>query len=269
MTVDEPEERPLHGGIANRGLVVRVGDTVRRPQRSTSPATHALLQHLHGVGFDGAPRFLGVDPQGREALSYIPGAAVTAPYPPWAMTDQALASVAELLRRYHEAVATFDPAPYSWPPTPPLRHAGHLISHNDPNLDNVVFRDGRAVAFIDFDLASPGSTLWDVAAAARLWAPLRLDVDIADSRHGRSLERFHIFTRAYGGPDFDPAELVEAVRLNHDWLYTIIRSGAERGHPGFSDYWLEVAERADRTRRWYAASQRLLIDALAGRYPVQ
>ncbi len=264
MTADVPEGRPLHGGTANRGLVVRVGDTVRRPRRPTSSATHALLQHLQEVGFDGAPRFLGIDAQGRETLSYVPGAAVTAPYPAWSMTDQALASVAELLRRYHEAAATFDPTPYAWPQSPPLPYAGLLISHNDPNLDNVVFRDGRAVAFIDFDLASPGSALWDVAAAARLWAPLRRDADIDDPRRGRSLERFRIFTRAYGGPDIDAAELVEAVRLNHDWLYAIVRSGAEHGNLGYGDYWREVGERADRTRRWYATSQRLLIDALAG-----
>jgi hypothetical protein len=110
MTAHPSAEVPLYGGFANRGLVVRVGDTVRRPQRTTSAATHALLQHLQGVSFDGAPRFLGVDSKGREVLSFIPGDAVTPPYPAWALTDPALVSVAELLRRYHAAVATFDSA---------------------------------------------------------------------------------------------------------------------------------------------------------------
>ena len=54
----------LLGGIANAGHVVRVGDTVRRPQRSWSAATHTLLRHLEAVGFEGAPRFLGADSQG-------------------------------------------------------------------------------------------------------------------------------------------------------------------------------------------------------------
>ena len=66
-------EVPLPGGVANRGRVVRIGDTVRRPLRAASPATHALLRHLEKVGFDGAPRLLGVDEQGREVLGYIPG----------------------------------------------------------------------------------------------------------------------------------------------------------------------------------------------------
>ena len=42
---DPLHEIPLEGGIANRGRVVRVGETVRRPLRPTSSATHALLQH--------------------------------------------------------------------------------------------------------------------------------------------------------------------------------------------------------------------------------
>ncbi len=51
----------LAGGLANRGAVVRVGDTVRRPLRPGSSAVWALLDHLEGVGFGEAPRFLGID----------------------------------------------------------------------------------------------------------------------------------------------------------------------------------------------------------------
>ena len=43
----------------------------------------------------------------------------------------------------------------------PAAYREGLVSHNDPNLDNIIFRDGEAVALIDFDLASPGSALWD------------------------------------------------------------------------------------------------------------
>ena len=76
-------ETLLLGGTANRGLVVRVGDTVRRPLRASSTATHALLKHLEQVGFTGAPTFLGIDSQGREVLSFLRGETVTAPYPAW------------------------------------------------------------------------------------------------------------------------------------------------------------------------------------------
>jgi hypothetical protein len=256
------EEVPLLGGTANRGLVVRVGDTVRRPMRPTGPATHALLRHLQAAGFDGAPRFLGIDRAGREVLSYVPGRAITPPYPDWALTDAALTGVARLLRGYHRAVEGFDPSPYRWPRRPPEPFGGGLVLHNDPNLDNVVFRDRRAVALIDFDLASPGAAVWDVAAAARLWAPLRRDADVTDARRGRALARFRLFTDAYGLPPADRARLVEAVVANHDWLYDVVRAGAADGHAGFTDHWAAARDRAARTRRWYAEATVLLRSAL-------
>jgi Ser/Thr protein kinase RdoA (MazF antagonist) len=258
----QPGEDPLLGGTANRGLVFRVGETVRRPLRATSASTHALLRHLADVGFDGAPRFLGIDVKGREVLSYIPGVAVTAPYPAWALTDTALASVAELLRAYHEAVSTFDPTSYRWTKAVPARFRTGIVSHNDPNLDNVVFRDQRAVALIDFDLASPGSEVWDVAAAARLWAPLRPDGDIADARRGRALARLRGFADAYRLGDTDRELLPAAVLDNHDWCYDVVRQGAEGGHAGFTAYWLDAAARARRTRRWYLGNMDLLRAAL-------
>ena len=108
--VNRQREVPLHGGTTNAGLVTRVGDTVRRPLRPTSAATKALLDHLERVGFEAAPRYLGVDDAGREVLSFIPGQAAIAPYPDWALTDEALVSVAQLLRRYHERSRRLTPA---------------------------------------------------------------------------------------------------------------------------------------------------------------
>ena len=65
-------EVPLLGGDMTEG-VVRVGRTVRRPVRPHTPAVHALLRHLEAVGFDGAPRVLGIDGRNREVLTYLPG----------------------------------------------------------------------------------------------------------------------------------------------------------------------------------------------------
>ena len=244
-------EVPLHGGTANRGRVHRVRDTVRRPLRPTSAATHALLRYLEEVGFDGAPRVLGVDEAGREVLSYVPGEAVTAPAPGWGLTDAALDSVGRLLRRFHDAVAGFDPSPYTWPDSapPPFDRGG--ITHNDPNLDNVVFRDGRAVALIDFDLASPGDPLWDVAGAARMWAPLRLPADTPDERRHGELRRLRVLVDAYGLEPERRERLVAAIRGHHDWMYALVRDGARHGVPGFAAYWSsETAERAERARVW-------------------
>lgn len=257
-------EVPLLGGTSNRGQVVRVGDTVRRPPHATGASTRALLDHLESVGFDGAPRHLGTDHRGRVVLTYVVGDAVTRPYPAWAMTDAALRSVADLLRRYHAAVAGFDPSGLDWPRPVPAQYSGGLVSHNDPNLDNVIFRDGRAVALIDFDLASPGSALWDVAAAARLWAPLRLDTDIDDQRRGAALRRFRRFVDDYGLGEQERAALPAAVLRNHDWSYRIVQDGVRSGHEAFTEYWRSGAgARADRTRWWYGhttALHRALVD---------
>jgi Phosphotransferase enzyme family len=251
------------GGIANRGRVVRVGDTVRRPQRPTSPATHALLCHLAEVGFPGAPRFLGVDDEGREVLSYVPGTAVTPPYPAWALTDEALVSVAHLLRDYHRAVSTFHTEAHDWPPAPPAPFTGELISHNDLNLDNIVFRQGRAVALIDFDLASPGCRIWDLACAARLWAPLRPESYIDDPRRSHVIDRFRLLVDSYGLAREERQALVPAIMRNHEWLYDIVGTEAAHGHAGFLAYWAGGAkERAERTHRWYLDNADMLRQAL-------
>jgi hypothetical protein len=188
---------PLSGGTANRGLVIRVGDTVLRPTAPCWRATHALLAHLAAVGFDSAPHVLAVSPT-TEMLTYIDGQAAVPPLPEDTLTDAALVSVADLLRRYHQAAVSFDPAGYVWPRPIPARFRTGLVSHNDVHPANLVFRGGRAVALIDFDLAGPGSAAWDVAAAARYWAPLLDEQDVTDRRQGRALERFRIFLHASG-----------------------------------------------------------------------
>jgi hypothetical protein len=242
----------LHGGLTNAGRVTRVGDTVRRPP--SSAATWALLEHLERVGFDGAPRFLGVDDRGREMLSYLPGQAAIEPVEDWAWTDEALISVAELLRRYHDAAASFDPAGHTWPDFVPARFRDGLVCHNDPNLDNVIFAGGVAVGLIDFDLAGPGSAVWDVTCAARLWAPLRDEQDVPEELRGRSLERLRLFADAYGLPRAERARLVEAAVHTHERCYRVVRAAVESGHEPFARMWWEGGrEQAERTHRWLAS----------------
>jgi Phosphotransferase enzyme family len=251
---------PLPGGTANRGLVIRVGDTVLRPTAPCWRATHALLGHLAAVGFDGAPRVLAVSPA-TETLTYINGRAAVPPVTADMLTDDALVSIADLLRRYHRAAASFDPAGYRWPRPIPARFRTGLVSHNDAHPANLVFRDGRAVALIDFDWAGPGSAAWDVAAAARYWAPLLDEQDVTDGRQGRSLERFAIFVNACGLTRAERRQAAEAVVANHDWTYAIVTEAAAAGHQGFADHWRSVAGQAARARRWCLRHQRDLLAA--------
>jgi len=251
---------PLAGATANRGLVVRVGDTVRRPIAPCWPATHALLAHLSAVGFDGAPRFLAAS-SGTEILTYMHGQAAVPPLAGKVLADAALVSVADLLRRYHRAVASFDPAGYRWPRPIPATFRTGLVSHNDVHPANLVFRGGRAVALIDFDWAGPGSAVWDFAAAARYWAPLQPDRDIADDRQGRALKRFRIFLDASGLSRAGRRKVAEALVANHDWTYAIVTEAAAAGHEGFADHWRTVEGPAARARRWCVRHRRDLLAA--------
>jgi hypothetical protein len=255
-----PAGQPLSGGTANRGRVVRVGATVRRPVAPCWRATHALLDHLAAVGFDGAPRVLSAG-RGAETLTYIEGRAAVPPLSEETLTDAALASVADLLRRYHRAAASFNPAGYDWPRPVPARYRTGLVSHNDVYPANLVFRGERAVALIDFDLAGPGSAVWDFAAAARSFVPLLDPADVTDSRQGRALERFRILLDASGLPRAGRRDVARAVLANHDWTYAIVTEAARAGHQGFADHWHAIAPTAGRARRWCLRHRRDLLAA--------
>jgi hypothetical protein len=162
-----PDETPLGG---NLNSAVRVGETVRRRAGPWTPAVHALLRHLEGVGFD-APRVLGIDEQGREILRFVPGEAHSGtiePLPDRILAEDHLVDAARLLRRYHDVVTGFEPPPDArWRLTAPTPH--ELICHNDWSPWNALFRDGRLALMLDWDLAGPGSRLWDLANAAYCW----------------------------------------------------------------------------------------------------
>jgi hypothetical protein len=173
------DEQPLTGGVANAGAVVRVGDHVLRPAGPGTAGVHAFLQALAAAGFDGAPRPLGVDADGRQRLTYIEGDVALPPYPAWAQADPALAGLARLMARFHEAARAFDPSPHSWPAAVGDPAGGPVVCHNDVCLDNVVFRGGEPVALLDFDFAAPGRPVDDLAAMARMCVPVDDDANAA------------------------------------------------------------------------------------------
>jgi hypothetical protein len=223
-------ETVLAGGDVN--VVVRVGDTVRRPQGEWSPAVHALLKHFEQVGFEGAPRFLGEDEQGREILSFVEGDPAVAPAP---ASDDVLVGLGRLLRRMHEAVASFEPpADAAWF----TGGEGPLICHRDLFPPNVIFRDGEPVALIDWDLAGPAEPLDDVVSAASHWAPLRTDAGDWGLPPDRQPERVRILCDAYGLSADQRARFIEtAIRMRKGGYELHRRLGGEERRPGWREMW--------------------------------
>src|SRR5213593_1672940 len=100
------EEVALGGNLSD---AVRVGDTVRRNAGPWTPAVHSLLRHLEMVGYTGAPKALGIDSRGREVLSYLDGECGEYPLAEHLTTDEALVTVATMLRMFHDAQYGFRP----------------------------------------------------------------------------------------------------------------------------------------------------------------
>ncbi len=198
-------EVPLLGGDMTEG-VVRVGRTVRRPVRPHTPAVHALLRHLEAVGFDGAQRVLGIDGRNREVLTYLPGFTGRRSLPDFAVADSILEDLAELLLRYHQAVIGFKPPPgaqWDGELTRFVDGPADIICHCDVNLENVIFRTGpdgaRPYAFIDFDLARPGTRLVDIIQTLRYWAPIADPADRDPALlDAQAPARIALFCEAYG-----------------------------------------------------------------------
>ncbi|MFF9624918.1 phosphotransferase [Streptomyces griseosporeus] len=204
------EDEALVGGMANARAVFRRGDFVERPAPRHAGALHAYLLALREHGFDAAPTPVGLAAEGRERLTYVPGDVALPPFPDWAMTEAALGSVGRLLRRLHESSkAVAVDASAEWPRDLADPEGGTMLCHNDVCPENVVFRDGRAAALIDFDMAAPGRPLWDIAMTARYWVPM-LDPESAAAVHPTGLDaptRLRILADGYGLSGEERADL--------------------------------------------------------------
>ena len=185
----------LAGGASNGG-VVRVGDTVRRPARPSSDLVRDVLQRLERAGFDGAPRWLGVDERGRDVLGWIEGDTFTDrtrlhphlgdPGDRVTFSAEQVADAMRLLRRYHDALGS------------------DLVCHGDFGPWNLVWRDGRPVALIDFDAVHPGDASEDVAYALRMF----IGHGLVPEPTPELVRRTHVALDAYGRT-FDVPAILE------------------------------------------------------------
>jgi hypothetical protein len=249
-------EHQLEGGIANAGQVVRVGSHVLRPASPHTAAIHTFLRALRHTGFTGAPLPLGIEPDGRERLEFIPGDVPSVPYPAWSQTDTALASLGRLLRDFHDAASTFT-ATHDLSGNDALSDpaGGEIVCHNDLELSNVVFRNGAAVAFIDFEFAAPGRRAYDLAHLARFCVPLDHSIDRTrvgwqPTDHPR---RLRLLADAYGLDDSSRLDLLNAIDDAMEVIEAATRRSVAAGDPNATALWNRTGggERFDRRRRWW------------------
>jgi len=237
---------------------------VRRPVQGNSPLVHALLRHLEDVGFAGAPRFLGIDSAGREVLTYVEGEVAGRPRPAWIADEDRLISVGRLVRAYDDAAATFvvppgaepDPGlpdPPGIPPAP--AYPPELIGHVDITPENVVFRDGEAVALIDFDLAKWATRADEMFSAMLWWAPLRDPADVDPLlRDVDAPRRCRLLADAYGMSETDRGRVVDIAIIRSRRSWYLMKQRAELLGGGWQRMWDEGA--GDQIRRRLAWVER-------------
>ncbi len=168
------QEEALEFGTVSSA--VKVGDTVRRQAGPWTPTIHALLQFLNEHDFAYAPTPLGMDEQGREIISYLPGVAASRPWPHVLLTDEGIKQAAKMLRSYHDIVQNFTPstdAEWRIGKVPLL--PGQIIRHGDLGPWNTLWRQDTLTGLIDWDFAEPGERITDLAQLAYYFIPLRGD----------------------------------------------------------------------------------------------
>lgn len=259
------EEEVLTGGLSHAGLVVRVGDTVRRPAVVSTPAVQRLLAHLRAEGVPEAPEPLGLDDRGREVLSYVPGRA--AGTDPADASDDLLAGLLDVQVRLHRAAAAFRPEPGDvWASGGyfPDGVDGPLVCHDDLTPANVIVDDGRVAGVVDWELARPVDRGFDIAVLARHWAPLRApETRPAGWDPVDPVARFGAVCDGHRLAATDRAAVLDlAARFLDAALAEILRRAAD-GRPGYvaivaAGY--ETANRADAA--WLAATRPRLLRAV-------
>jgi aminoglycoside phosphotransferase (APT) family kinase protein len=213
---------------------------------------HRLLRFLEKRGFEGAPRFLGIDDESREVLSYIEGhVAWAAEQPPGVWSDDSLLDVARLVRRLHDVTAATE-----------LAGEQEVVCHGDLSPKNTVYVDAgngfRPVAFIDWDHARPGLRVDDLVDV--LWHYL-----CPCPRHAGPLllERMRAICEAYGlDPDSRPGLIALMYRRMRDVMYGVARKAAQGSVPHQRLMQLGALEGIRAEAGWVAANLQQIQSAI-------
>jgi hypothetical protein len=226
-TGEVPIGEVLAGG--NMNAVVRQGDTVLRVAGPWTPTVHRHLAYLARAAVRGIPRPLGIE-DGRERLSFVHADVPVYPLPDHVFTDEALAEGARLLRRLHDASIGFGLDGAVW--QAPTKVPSEVICHNDFSPHNLAYdADGHVVGAIDFDFASPGPRLWDLAYYATRAVPLTDRTPPNAPGPADAERRVRLLLDAYGSDaTWDDVLRVAIIRL-HDLAEMSRDKALELGKP--------------------------------------
>ncbi len=225
------EEVTLIGG--NSGTkVVRVGNTVRRPVTPYSASVDLLLQHLANAGIDGVPTPLGYDDKGRQVLSFEEGHISDNPSD---LDEDRLVELGALIRKLHDASATFTPPENARWNVLIVPDEEDIICHHDLAPWNLV-RTPTQLTFIDWEGAGPGSRLWDLAYAVHGFVPFSPEALLSDELASR---RLRALIHGYDLDDLDRARLVELLGPRVRSVYDNLRICHEKSIEPWSRHWEE------------------------------
>lgn len=239
--------------------IVRIGDTVHRPAHWWTTAVHDVLNYLESVGFESSPRVLGFDDEGREVLSYIEGESGGEGWQK-ILSDEGLRKFAQLLRRYHDAIAGFTPSEdVQWAYSPGTFNPGEIVCHGDFGPWNIAWQGDEPVGILDWDFVLPAKPEYDIFYALEYAAPFRDDetaltwhhfVTRPDRKH-----RIDVFLDAYGTTldgIVDGVAAVQRAGIEH------VRLLAEKGlHPQVD--WVQegALEATEKQAQWSEANRQL------------
>lgn len=134
-------------------------------------------------------------------------------------------------------------------------------------LENVVFRNGEAVALLDFDFAAPGRPVYDLGQFARMCVPVDDDRSAAAlgwepaDRAGRLRLTADVYGLDAAGRRALLDVLDDAMARGGEFL----RRRVAAGDPAFVAMWDEIGgmERFDRRRRWWAGAREAFVRTMS------
>ena len=260
-----------HGAVTELGGGAtgarRFGDEVHRSAGPWTESVHLLMRHARAEGVPEAPEVLGLTEQGHhERLRWVAGDEAGVDL----RDDSDLIQVGDLVRRVHDALATFTaPSDAAWR----LRVPGPTFVHGDISPWNVVWDQGRIVGLLDWDQAGPGRDLEDLAYAAWVWVPLEAPDSVPTHWRVRDVSlpaqqrRLRLLVDSYGASAAERSSLLSEIAYVQATTAGRVAVGAMSGDEGMNNIWWD-GQRVGvfgAAMRWLSDQWEPLSDALQAR----